>query len=149
MAIVIVSIVRDEKPSITKIPGLVLTFGQGDVGQLGLGTSITERGKPSLVKTLENIVDVCAGGMHTVCLSKDGVVYTFGCDDEGALGREATDENSFEPGQVCLPGSAVQITAGDSHSAALLDDGRVFAWGSFRVSKLYLTCACIQFTKNF
>lgn len=101
---------------------------------MGLGPDISERARPSLVKTLENIVDICAGGMHTVCLNKDGIVFTFGCDDEGALGREATDENSFEPGQVYLPGSAVQVTAGDSHSAALLDDGRVFAWGSFRVS---------------
>lgn len=101
---------------------------------MGLGVDITERGKPSLVKNLENVTDICAGGMHTVCLTEDGNVYTFGCDDEGALGREADDENSFEPGQVVLPGLVVQVTAGDSHSAALLEDGRVFAWGSFRVS---------------
>lgn len=33
-----------------------------------------------------------------------------------------------------LPEKAVIITAGDSHSAALLESGRVFAWGSFRDS---------------
>lgn len=129
-----VSIIQGDPQQKSRTPGLVLTFGQGDVGQLGLGPDVQERGRPTLVKALENVVDICAGGMHTVCLNKDGNVYTFGCDDEGALGREATDENSFEPGQVILPGSVVQVTAGDSHSAALLEDGRVFAWGSFRVS---------------
>lgn len=35
---------------------------------------------------------------------------------------------------VELPAKVIQISAGDSHTAALLEDGRVFAWGTFRVS---------------
>lgn len=63
-------------------------------------------------------------------------MISFGCNNEGALGRDTSEEGSeTEPGPVSLPGKVVQITAGDSHSAALLEDGRVFAWGSFRVSK--------------
>jgi hypothetical protein len=62
-------------------------------------------------------------------------VITFGCNDEGALGRDTSKEGSeMEPGKVVLEDRVVQITAGDSHTAALLSDGRVFAWGSFRVS---------------
>lgn len=54
----------------------VLTLGQGDVGQLGLGEDILERKKPALVKSLEglNIVQVECGGMHTVVLTDDGKV---------------------------------------------------------------------------
>ncbi|KAK7788454.1 hypothetical protein R5R35_012250 [Gryllus longicercus] len=119
----------------TKEAGIVLTFGQGDVGQLGLGEDIMERMRPALVPVLKDIVDVCAGGMHTTCLSSSGEVITFGCNDEGGLGRETSEEGSeFKPGKVELVGKAIQITAGDSHSAVLLDDGRVFAWGSFRDS---------------
>ena len=58
--------------------GVVLTLGQGDTGQLGLGPDIMERSKPALVKDLTDVISVCAGGMHTVCLTKDGKVYTFG-----------------------------------------------------------------------
>lgn len=66
-----------------------------------------------------------------------GEIYTFGCNDEGALGRETTEEGSeFEPGKVVLPGKATNISAGDSHTAALLEDGRVFIWGTFRVLSL-------------
>lgn len=119
----------------TKKPGDVLTFGQGDVGQLGLGADILERLRPALVNDVGKIVSVCAGGMHTLCLTEEGKVMSFGCNDEGALGRETAEEGSETlSGAVELPGKAVQVTAGDSHSAALLDDGRVFAWGAFRDS---------------
>ena len=146
------------KEHFKNINGVVLTLGQGDTGQLGLGPDIMERSKPGLVKDLANVVAVCAGGMHTVCLAKDGRVYTFGkswkksakskcmskqlvtfvvgCNDEGALGRIMDDEEeeSSVPGLVDLPASVAQISAGDSHTAALTDDGRVFYWGTFRDS---------------
>ena len=66
------------KEHFKNINGVVLTLGQGDTGQLGLGPDIMERSKPSLVKDLANVVAICAGGMHTVCLANDGRVYTFG-----------------------------------------------------------------------
>ncbi|XP_063236948.1 regulator of chromosome condensation [Bacillus rossius redtenbacheri] len=114
-------------------PGLVLACGQGDVGQLGLGDAVTERSRPALVPGLDSVVQVCAGGMHTVAVDKDGQVLTAGCNDDGALGRDTAEEGSeSRPGKVSLPAKAVQVSAGDSHSAALLEDGRVFAWGSFR-----------------
>lgn len=52
----------------------MLVLGQGDVGQLGLGEDIIERKKPALVSLPEKIVQVIAGGMHTVCLSDTGNV---------------------------------------------------------------------------
>ncbi|XP_067167538.1 regulator of chromosome condensation isoform X2 [Apteryx mantelli] len=114
-------------------PGLVLTLGQGDVGQLGLGEDVMERKKPALVQLSEMIVQAEAGGMHTVCLSETGKIYTFGCNDEGALGRDTSAEGSeMKPGEVDLQEKVVQVSAGDSHTAALTDDGRVFVWGSFR-----------------
>uniref|UniRef100_T1J8U9 RCC1-like domain-containing protein n=1 Tax=Strigamia maritima TaxID=126957 RepID=T1J8U9_STRMM len=115
--------------------GFVLTFGQGDVGQLGLGNNAMEKKRPCLVNLPTKMADVCAGGMHTVCLSEDGKVFTFGCNDEGALGRDTSEEDSeFEPGEVEIDGRVIQISAGDSHSAALTDAGDVYAWGTFRDS---------------
>ncbi len=54
-----------------------MTFGQGDIGQLGLGEDIDERKKPSSVGgALEglNVVQVVCGGMHTVALTHQGQV---------------------------------------------------------------------------
>lgn len=62
-------------------------------------------------------------------------ILTFGCNDEGALGRNTADNEDaeFVPGLVELPNKVKQISAGDSHTAVLLEDGTVYAWGTFRV----------------
>lgn len=123
-----------ERPNVV---GRALVCGQGDMGQLGLGDdeSKFERKRPALVDSIENVVDVRAGGMHNLVLTLDGTVYSFGCNDEGALGRDSSEDGSeFEPHPIELPGKVLKISTGDSHSASLLEDGRVFAWGSFRDS---------------
>lgn len=38
------------------------------------------------------------------------------------------------PGKVDLGEKVVQVSAGDSHTAALTEEGAVYVWGSFRVS---------------
>lgn len=68
-------------------------------------------------------------------LTGDGEAWSFGCNDEGALGRDTSEDGSeYQAQKVNLPNVCIRITAGDSHSAFLLKDGRVFACGSFRDS---------------
>jgi len=65
-------------------------------------------------------------------------VYTFGNNDECALGRVTVDDEACSiPGQVDLKQKVTQISAGDSHTAALTTEGRTYLWGSFRVSLQY------------
>ena len=41
--------------------------------------------------------------MHTIALTKGGEVFSWGCNDEGGLGRETPeDEDCFTPGKVRL-----------------------------------------------
>lgn len=80
-------------------------------------------------------METSAGGMHSLCLTENGEVWSFGCNDEGALGRDTSEDGSeFKAQKVDLPADCIRMTAGDSHSAFLLSDGRVFACGSFRDS---------------
>ena len=44
------------------------------------------------------------------------------------------DEEGFTPGEVKIDGKVVQICAGDGHSVALGEDGKVWYWGTFRDS---------------
>jgi len=63
-------------------------------------------------------------------------VFTFGCNDHWALGREVDDDGelSFYPLFVDLGCTVIaQVSAGDSHTAALSREGRVYIWGAFRV----------------
>lgn len=116
-----------------------MSCGQNEVGQLGFDDNVNEKTRPAAVPldstTLNNVVDISAGGMHSLYLTKNGEVWSFGCNDEGALGRDTSKEGSeYESAKVDLPTECVKITAGDSHSAFLLKDRRVFACGSFRDS---------------
>lgn len=121
-------------PVLPKKSGNILSCGQNDVGQLGFNPDdVPEKSRPALVADIKDIVDVQAGGMHSLCLTKSGEIWSFGCNDEGALGRDTSEEGSeMKPAKIDLPKKAVRISCGDSHSACLLDDGSIFAWGSFR-----------------
>ncbi len=116
-------------------PGFCLSVGENLSNQLGLTLDVDGRKKPQLIKLLPKqgeIVMGVSGGMHSAVLTKDGVVYTFGCNDEFALGR--ADDEDIEA--VDLPEKMIEITAGDSHTAALSESGVVYAWGTFRVITL-------------
>lgn len=117
--------------------GNLLSCGQNEVGQLGFDDDVMEKTRPALVidTTKAKVVEISAGGMHSLYLTADGDVWSFGCNDEGALGRDTSEEGSeYKAQKVDLPIDCNRITAGDSHSAFLLSDGRVFACGSFRDS---------------
>ena len=87
------SINRIEENNRVAKAGSVLSLGTGDTGQLGLGEDILERSKPALVNGITGkVVAIAAGGMHTVCLTTEGAVWSFGCNDEGALGRPIEDD---------------------------------------------------------
>ena len=59
------------------LEGAVFVCGSGDVGQLGLGTDVFERTYPGLVNIADSVIQVCAGGMHTVCVTSRGQVQLF------------------------------------------------------------------------
>ncbi|XP_031320359.1 regulator of chromosome condensation isoform X6 [Camelus dromedarius] len=104
-------------------PGLVLTLGQGDVGQLGLGENVMERKKPALVPIPEDIVQAEAGGMHTVCLSKSGQ------DNNGVIGLLEPMKKSMVPVQVQLSTPVVKVASGNDHLVMLTADGDLYTLG--------------------
>ncbi|KAG4302920.1 hypothetical protein PCANB_000763 [Pneumocystis canis] len=156
---------RPSIPFINEIPVLkkqklcVFVFGTGSMSELGLGPEPTGRivKRPRLNPLLPHdsvgIVDVAVGGMHTAAIDYKGNVYTWGVNDQGALGRDTTwninrtnpdsdDEQMLNP-KDSVPGKVegipdgvkvVKMACGDSISVAITDQGQVYAWGSFRCS---------------
>ena len=92
----------------------MLTLGQGDVGQLGLGEDVMERKKPALVPLPEMMVQVEAGGMHTVCLSQTGKVSA------AWTGRQPAGCGEAEP--RCLASSGTCPGAGGLNWTLLCPD---------------------------
>ena len=69
--------------------GVVFSFGCGRDGQLGHGATASEW-RPRAVETLlhatDPIIQIAAGGGHSVALARSGVAYTWGHAEEGQLG---------------------------------------------------------------
>jgi regulator of chromosome condensation len=65
----------------------VLSFGSGDMSQLGLGAGSLERKNPAPIKALEgmNVVAIASGALHNAALTDDGQVWTWGCNDDHGM----------------------------------------------------------------
>ena len=73
--------------------------------------------------------------MHTLALTPQGQVYSWGCNDEGALGRTGTED---KPMLIELNYRVNGISAGDSHSIFYNTiDNKAFFVGVYKVSKIF------------
>jgi regulator of chromosome condensation len=83
------------------------------------------------------VLKVVCGGMHTVALTNQGRVYTWGCNDEGALGREGQENQPMIVADT-LKIPVTDISAGDSHSIAYNTElNQIYIWGLYRVRFLF------------
>ena len=74
---------------------------------------------------------ITAGSSHTCAILDDGSVSCWGKNRNGQLG-DGTGEHRHTPTQTSSLGdnrTAVAISAGGSHTCAILDDGSVICWG--------------------
>ncbi|CAF4058233.1 unnamed protein product [Rotaria magnacalcarata] len=124
--------------------GQVLAVGDNGMTQLGLKSAISQRQNPQPVPLPELVVQIACGPLHTVCLTEKNQIYTFGCNDEHALGRPDSDDDDDDADQFGLVDMSgvmdvnqekiIQVVAGDSHTLVLSDAGKVYGWGTFRSS---------------
>ncbi|KAG8384068.1 hypothetical protein BUALT_Bualt04G0079600 [Buddleja alternifolia] len=68
--------------------GEVYGWGRGEHGRLGFGDDKSSKMVPQRVQLLvgEVIVQISCGGTHSVALTQDGRMYSFGRGDHGRLG---------------------------------------------------------------
>ncbi|CAG9315302.1 unnamed protein product [Blepharisma stoltei] len=110
----------------------VLVCGSGECEQLGIPNVFNAR-KPRLLKLPESVTMIACGSMHTLALTSEGRVYSWGCNDDGALGRIG-EENI--PMLISGVEFITKVTAGDSHSIALSANTRkLYSWGTYRNSQ--------------
>ncbi|KAG0162448.1 Regulator of chromosome condensation, partial [Apophysomyces sp. BC1034] len=83
------------------------------------------------------VVDVASGGMHSIALTIRGQLWSWGCNDEGALGRVGDEDQYYVPGLVeqLEDVDIVKVACGDSISLALSAEGKVYCWGTFRCAQ--------------
>ena len=85
------------------------------------------------------ITQVAAGDEHTVLLTSEGAVLTFGKNENGRTGHGTTEGNQTTPRIVggCLEGKrVVYVAAGDAHTACIDEDGDLYTWGKGKYGRL-------------
>ena len=122
--------------------GALYSWGKGHEGQLGHGQR-ADRGEPALIATgsdattvadavLPYFVQAACGMAHTMALTEDGRVYSFGGNARGQLGL---GDRELRPVPTCLRAAGlggtriVLIAAGLAHTVAVSEAGALFSWG--------------------
>ena len=114
--------------------GAVNCWGRNHYGQLGNG-STTNSSVPVAVAAFTDgatAVSITAGDSHTCALLNTGAVNCWGSNGDGQLGNNTTTDSSVPVAVAAFTdgsATAVSITAGDSHTCALLNTGAVNCWG--------------------
>ena len=135
--------------------GIVVAFGDNCLGQLGRGNGnyLEASSTPLVVEKLSSlkVTMVASSYVHSLALTMEGKVYSWGESSEGSLGRKIGTENtvasspslvtgfhpsSHGPNGPVVDGTKeeariVQITAGQHHSLALSSDGDVYMFGTY------------------
>ena len=112
--------------------GVLHTWGQNGSGQLGVGDR-EDRNVPTRVDTLSHVVDVSAGGAHTLAVTSDGAIFSWGGGGSGRLGHGDDEATVDVPRRIEHPAlegvRIVRVGAGEDHSMAVSEEGRLYVWG--------------------
>ena len=124
--------------------GRVFTWGYNYYGQLGDGTILNTNIPIDLTGDLnlgldEKVVDVELGEYHSMAITSNRRIFTWGRNQYGQLGNGNTVD-SMSPIELPLLSFdseiITSIVVSDFSSAALTSTGRLFAWGQNASGKL-------------
>lgn len=121
--------------------GNVYAWGNNGFGQLG-DTTTSARATPVQLLTLSGtkITAVSAGGNHSLAIDNGGNVWAWGANTYGQLGDGTVNLSIVAKQVISASGSnptvVSKISAGGSHSLALLSGGTALSWGYNGVGQL-------------
>jgi alpha-tubulin suppressor-like RCC1 family protein len=113
-----------------KTDGTLWTWGNGGSGRLG-NFATTNRSTP--VTTFAggtNWKQVSGGASHTAAIKTDGTLWSWGFGSFGRLGNSATTTRSTPVTTFAGGADWKQVSAGNTHTAAIKTDGTLWTWGS-------------------
>jgi len=123
--------------------GQLFSWGSDAHGQLGVNGGKGLQTVPKTVKHLatSTIVQVACGENHTLALTYDGQLFSWGSNSFGQLGLGTSTDREVKPTLVAsLAGIPLAfIACGGNHSFAVSKSGAVFGWGKNAFGQLGLS----------
>jgi len=109
--------------------GSMMCWGRNHVGQIGDGTSGTNRLNPVFVNTTESFFSMTRWGYHTCGILINRSVMCWGLNGDGQIGNGSSGGNVLNPIFVNSTKSFVSITTGAFHTCGLLENQSMMCWG--------------------
>ncbi len=117
--------------------GRLLCWGKNEYGQIGDGTDDYFKPLPAQVWLLDRGVrNFALGQYHTCAVMDSGIAKCWGSDHWGMLGDDDGGGDQSIPTKVQGLTDVADISAGFSHTCALMADSTVKCWGSNRGGQL-------------
>jgi len=112
--------------------GRLYSMGYNPCGQCGVvqGPILKDPALIDFPHTLfESITGCAAGDNHSLAVTSEGRLFSFGHNDLGQLGNP--EAQAFAPALVEFPGNpkVLKIACGLAHCLATTDDGKLYSWG--------------------
>ncbi|CDR98093.1 regulator of chromosome condensation (RCC1), domain containing protein, putative [Babesia bigemina] len=123
---------------VTTVDGSLFSWGMGSFGVLGTGESHNSYTPVRVRFPYETFMTSCAAGCrHSFGVDDAGKLWAWGYGGNGRLGIGNT-RTQYTPKMVgSLDEHQVkQAACGDTHSACIDSDGKVYTWGSSKGGKL-------------
>ncbi|KAI2497823.1 hypothetical protein MHU86_16657 [Fragilaria crotonensis] len=122
--------------------GHVYACGLGKGGRLGTSdkeqsTPVPLRVKGPLLK--RHVTFVAAAENHSICVTKDGIVFSWGSNRFGQLDASSSSNYAicpFPTRVADMKKPCIAVAAGDRHSVALTRFGEVYTWGDNTAGQL-------------
>lgn len=118
--------------------GQLWSWGANSNYELGRGDRIGGW-QPKVVSSVEDvrIIQIACGGYHSLALTEDGKVLSWGHGGHGQLGHSSV-QNQKVPTMVeaLAHERVISIACGGSSSAAVTEMGKLYMWGNAKDSQL-------------
>lgn len=124
-----------------RVSNVAYSFGKSD---FTLGIPLPNAARVAQAKRLETLLDkrlkqVCAGKHHSLAITEDGQLFSWGYGRWGRLGQ-GNEVDQPEPGLISALWQAKiyvkQVASGEHHTIAVSSEGDVYTWGSDRCGQL-------------
>jgi alpha-tubulin suppressor-like RCC1 family protein len=109
--------------------GTAWAWGRGTYGVLGDNSTVAKSSPVSVIGDFTDWCQVSAGIQHSLALRQNGTAWAWGSNGQGRLG-DNTIVSKLSP--VSVVGGFTdwcQVSAGNSHSLGVRENGTAWAWG--------------------
>ncbi|MCL2618905.1 MAG: hypothetical protein FWD98_07635, partial [Defluviitaleaceae bacterium] len=111
--------------------GSLWAIGHNNHGQLGDGTSIDRNTPVRITNPDETWLSVSAGThYYTLAVTTDGRLFGWGRNVDGKAGQDPIRTEIPTPERIGTGTDWKYVSAGNTHSLAMREDGTIWSWGS-------------------